>query len=515
MRCISSWGCVAASSFLLVFALLTSCGDGSRITPVSSAGSTSSTPSGSFLVSAISPASGSTQVALSATIQITFSSAADASTVNAANIRVTAPNAVVGALAYNASTDTATFTPSAALVANSTYTVTISGVTSSTGVVMASTFTAEFATVASSSGAGSGYAPPGTFGVSAVSPAPGATGVPLNSTIQVTFSSPADPSTVAYPHIVLFVGQNDLWPGTVSYDASSNTATYTPTGGLVANTTYTVLVGGITSTAGVAMAGTFTSTFSTAASGPSSDCWVSTLYSASPFACTQYLAPMTKNGTGYDPYVGNIAMDGSGNVAVGLSPVAPSTSFTVQFCPAYNANSSASAPPCFEVGTVSSDASGNVDITTATFKFPRPGSWAGDFQVTSGSTVICQTAAPLGTVLALQTFLVFMLQPETTVNGTGIATGTQDPLSEPEELSSIGGRVGGQLNGAEPNATYIFSESQPRALNGSAEQELCAFTTDSNGNGSCGNNAAGGAIFQIVPQESSHVGWIGGFLVPQ
>jgi hypothetical protein len=38
-------------------------------------------------VSAITPSSGATQVATTGTIQITFSSAADASTVNATNIR--------------------------------------------------------------------------------------------------------------------------------------------------------------------------------------------------------------------------------------------------------------------------------------------------------------------------------------------------------------------------------------------------------------------------------------------
>jgi hypothetical protein len=74
------------SFFSLAFALITAgCGNSRSTTGTGSSDPTGS--STSFSVSAITPSSGATQVATTGTIQITFSSAADASTVNATNIR--------------------------------------------------------------------------------------------------------------------------------------------------------------------------------------------------------------------------------------------------------------------------------------------------------------------------------------------------------------------------------------------------------------------------------------------
>ncbi len=87
-------------------------------------------------------------VALNSTIEIVFSSAATASTVNTTDIALTDPSgAVSGTVTYTSSDNAATFTPSGPLVAGTTYTVKVSGVTSSGGTALASADTFTFATV--------------------------------------------------------------------------------------------------------------------------------------------------------------------------------------------------------------------------------------------------------------------------------------------------------------------------------------------------------------------------------
>lgn len=151
----------AVCTLTLVSAMFTGCGSSNHVqanpnspSPTPGGPSNPSPSSATFSVTGIVPASGTTQVALNSTIQITFSSAATASTVNSSNIKVTDPNVVAGAVSYNSSSNTATFTPSAQLVANSTYTVTVNGVTGANGASLANAFTSNFAT-ASSSGTGS------------------------------------------------------------------------------------------------------------------------------------------------------------------------------------------------------------------------------------------------------------------------------------------------------------------------------------------------------------------------
>lgn len=143
----------AIFSLTVLSALFTGCGSSHVNTPSSptpTPGSPSS-PGGSsatFSVASIVPAAGATQVPLNATVQITFSSAANTSTVNTTNIKVTDPNAVSGAVSYNSMTNTAVFTPAAPLTASTTYTVTVSGVTGTNGAKLANTYTSTFATVA-------------------------------------------------------------------------------------------------------------------------------------------------------------------------------------------------------------------------------------------------------------------------------------------------------------------------------------------------------------------------------
>jgi hypothetical protein len=87
-------------------------------------------------VTAKTPAAGATGVATSTTVTATFSGAVTASTISFV-LKDASNNTVPATVAYNASTQTATLTPNAALNASTTYTATVSGATDAYGDVMA------------------------------------------------------------------------------------------------------------------------------------------------------------------------------------------------------------------------------------------------------------------------------------------------------------------------------------------------------------------------------------------
>lgn len=78
---------------------------------------------------AMMPADGSTGVDLDTTVSVTFNEQMNQSTINPSTFSVSDPTGAVlsGEIAYDASTFTATFTPSASLAPNTTYTAAVSG----------------------------------------------------------------------------------------------------------------------------------------------------------------------------------------------------------------------------------------------------------------------------------------------------------------------------------------------------------------------------------------------------
>ncbi len=140
----------AITSLVTILIALSGCGSSkTSSTSPSSPSSPSPASAGSFSVASVMPASGAIGVATNTTVTITFSGAADSSTVNTTNITLTGASAVTGAVTYDSSNNTATFTPAAALAASTTYTVVVSGVTSSSGAALASAFKSTFTTAAS------------------------------------------------------------------------------------------------------------------------------------------------------------------------------------------------------------------------------------------------------------------------------------------------------------------------------------------------------------------------------
>jgi PKD repeat protein len=106
--------------------------------------------------------------------------------------------------------------------------------------------------------------------VTGVSPANGATGVAVGGSVQVTFSEALDPTTVSASTVQLLGPSGAAVAATVSYNATTFTATLTPSAALGYSTAYTVLVHGgtmapvVKDTAGNALAANFSSTFTTA-----------------------------------------------------------------------------------------------------------------------------------------------------------------------------------------------------------------------------------------------------------
>jgi len=211
-------------------------------------------------VTATVPAADATGVALNTTVSATFSEPMDPTTINTTTftLRPTSGGAnVTGTVAYNAATNTATFTPSAPLANGTSYTATVTtGARDTAGNPLGAARTWAFTTIDT-------VAPT----VSAVVPAAGATAIPVNTTVQVTFSEPMDVTTITNVNILLRnVGTNALIPATVTYNGTTRVATLTPTGPLSNATQYRVEVTtGVKDVSGNALAAQFNSTFTTAA----------------------------------------------------------------------------------------------------------------------------------------------------------------------------------------------------------------------------------------------------------
>ena len=218
-------------------------------------------------VTATAPVAGSTGIATTAPLSATFSEPVQAGRVGW-SVRDSGNNAVAGGSGYDAPTQRSTFTPSPALSANTTYTVTISGATDASGNSM-SPISWTFTTAAADTTAPT---------MTAQTPASGATGVAVGTTATATFSEPLQSGTVL---VALSTNGNPV-PGSVIYDVTAQRATFTPTSVLAANTIYTVAVSGARDLAGNVMTGTSWS-FTTAA-GPSCPCsiWAGTAVPGTP-----------------------------------------------------------------------------------------------------------------------------------------------------------------------------------------------------------------------------------------
>jgi hypothetical protein len=177
-----------------------------------------------FTIVSTQPAFNASGINKAAGISVTFNYAADPATITTANIYI---QGVAGSAAYGSVTKTATFTPSAPLLANTSYTAFVTvGVKSAGGTPMLAQYSWSFTTAVSD------VIP---FSITSRTPAVGATGVGTAVHPTITFNNNVDLATLTASNFnINGVG------GTVTYDAPTKTATFTPTAALDAGVTYTV-----------------------------------------------------------------------------------------------------------------------------------------------------------------------------------------------------------------------------------------------------------------------------------
>jgi len=207
-------------------------------------------------VSSTVPLNGAVGVPIGNKLSVTFSEAMDPATINTTTFTLKQGTTVIaGTVAYAGLT--AVFTPASNVAPITTYTARITaGAENLAGNPLASDYVWTFTTGA----AADTTAPTVTFSV----PADGDTGAAINKKITATFSEAVDPLTITTTTFTVTGPGVTPVAGTVVYAGA--TATFTPTGGLAANTTYTATItNGAEDLAGNALASDYVWTFTTGA----------------------------------------------------------------------------------------------------------------------------------------------------------------------------------------------------------------------------------------------------------
>jgi len=211
-------------------------------------------------VSSTRPTTRATGVAVNTKITATFSEAMDPTTIAAANLTVAGPDAtpVTGTVAYDVTSNIATFTPNNDLMRNTEYTATITtGVEDLARNALANDFVWAFTT---------GITQDTTAPlVKSTDPENDATGVVINTKITATFSEAMDPLTITTANYTVIGPGSTSIIGTVSYDEASFIATFDPTADLAPNALYTArITTGVEDLAGNTLAVNKVWTFTTA-----------------------------------------------------------------------------------------------------------------------------------------------------------------------------------------------------------------------------------------------------------
>jgi hypothetical protein len=207
------------------------------------------------IVTSETPISGSAGLCTTV-VTATFSLPMNSTSINGATFTLAGPGttAVTGTVSYDASSSTATFTPSSALLAATLYTATITtGAIDEYGIALANNFVWTFTT---------GSCVPPT--VISVTPLTVSVGVCPSTGVTATFSQAMNPSTINTTTFTLTTGTPPVAvTGVVTYAGS--TATFTPSSALSLNTSYTATITtGAMDLSGVSLASNFVWTFTTA-----------------------------------------------------------------------------------------------------------------------------------------------------------------------------------------------------------------------------------------------------------
>jgi hypothetical protein len=227
-------------------------------------------PAAPVVVSTV-PANGATGVPVTQVITASFNEAMNSATINTSTFTIAGPGGTLVGGTVTFSGTTASFTPTAALAASTLYTATITtGAEDPGGNSLASNFVWTFTT---------GAIPT----VISTNPLNGAITVPINQKITATFSIAMNSTTVtaAGTFSVAVAGAGGAAvPGTVTYVAATNTATFAPTANLSPSTQYTATITtSAQSATGNALAANFVWSFTT---GTTADVTPPTVISTDP-----------------------------------------------------------------------------------------------------------------------------------------------------------------------------------------------------------------------------------------
>jgi YD repeat-containing protein len=200
-------------------------------------------------IGTITPTMGLINTPRNTPVTVSFSRPVDRTSITTATFAFTQGAVpVAGTFSYDFGDTVVTFRPTATLAATTAYTLALTqGIKSVDGVPLDGGFVGSFTTGTSSDT----VSPTVT-----ISPANGATNVPFNTTVLLTFSEPINPNTVNGATVVV-VSQGDIRSGTLTFGQQNTFAVFTPASPFfpTASATVTVL-GQITDMAGNALQGT-------------------------------------------------------------------------------------------------------------------------------------------------------------------------------------------------------------------------------------------------------------------
>jgi O-glycosyl hydrolase len=209
-------------------------------------------------VSAVSPNSGATGVAITTTLTAEFNEAMNSSTINGSSFTLTPQggSAIAATVAYSSIGNVATLTPNSALAYNTQYTATITtGVQSLAGTALAANYSWSFTTAAAS-------APTITL----VSPMASETDVAIATSVTATFNQTMTSATINSSTFTLAAQGGGSVAGLVTYNSTTSEATFAPVANLSYGETYTATITtGVTASTGTPLTQNYVWSFTTVA----------------------------------------------------------------------------------------------------------------------------------------------------------------------------------------------------------------------------------------------------------
>lgn len=232
-------------------------------------------------VLSVTPPAGTVGACPNMVVTATFSKAMNSTSINSSTFTLAGPGAspVTGTVTYDASSNTATFTPATALALSTLYTATITtGAIDEQGIALASNYVWTFTTGANTC----------IPTVISVTPPAGSASVCPASVVTATFNEAMNPSTINTTTFTLTGPGTTAVTGVVTYAAS--TATFTPSSPLALSTLYTATITtGAQDLFGNSLANNYVWTFTTG----SASCSPPTVISVAPPNGSSGICPST------------------------------------------------------------------------------------------------------------------------------------------------------------------------------------------------------------------------------